>query len=228
MKKLFACALCLAFLNACNNAGVKGFWDNVPLLEQDISVSENRLADFAELAVKAPEQEALEEMDNLFDRLKEDEVAYYVYSEWMTGAFYSILSPCRNATLYSKAVERIVSDGVFSQDETDLFIKNREWISYNNKGDKAIVPSVSLNGERTLVLVLDLSCPSCREALEKLSSKQLRKVAICLGIGSAPKTPNWDYYAPENGDAVFDIHMTPFYFIVSPQGTVEQTYTIAL
>ena len=232
MKHSAVFFLCLALLTGCQASGIRGFWNDVPLLEKDLSVSEDRFASFAEQAVAAPEKEALAAMDDLFDKLKEDPVAYYIYTEWMDASFYSPLSPCRSAALYDKAVDRIVADGILTADECGPFLRNREWILYNREGAKATVPGISEFDARTLVLVLDMSCPSCREALQKLAEdpqwNDAKKLAVCLGYGPQPSVPGWDYLFPENGAAVFDIHMTPVYFVVAADGTVERGYTLAL
>ena len=224
--------LCLVLLTGCQASGIRGFWNDVPLLENDLSVSEDRFASFAEQAVSAPEEDALAAMDDLFDKMKQDPVAYYIYTEWMDGSFYSPLSPCRNAVLYDKAVDRIVADGILSADECEPFLQKREWILYNREGAKATVPGISDFDTRTLVLVMDLSCPSCREALQKLAEdpqwNDVKKLAVCLGYGPQPSVPGWDYLFPENGDVVFDIHMSPFYFVVAADGTVESGYAPAL
>ena len=225
-------ALCLTILAGCHSSGIRGFWKDAPLVEENLSVCENRFADFAELAVKAPAQEAVQELDALFNRLKYDQTAYYIYAEWMDAAFYSPYSPCRNATLYSKAVERMVTDGVLTMEDCEPFIQHRDWININIKGDKAVVPGVSLDGKRTLILVLDLGCPSCREALNSLASdkkwKGTRKVAIGMGHGPEPDTAGWEFFRPEESWAVFDIKVTPVYFVVSEDGVVETSYTPAL
>lgn len=204
----------------------------MPLLEKELPKSENRFADFAELAVSAPLEVALSEMDNLFNLLTQDEVAYYIYSEWMDKAFYNPFSPCRNASIYSKAVERMVSDGILSMDDCAPYLRHRDWINYNLTGQKAVVPGVSLSGERTLILVLDLGCPSCREAIDRLSSNPewdgFRKIAIGMGIGPEPATEGWEYYHPDNAQAVFDISVSPVYFTVSQSGEVDIPYTPAI
>ena len=232
MKSSFAAVLCLALLAGCQASGVGEFWNTHSIDYSDIHAAEEQFADFAELAVAAPEEDALTALDALFDKLKQDTVAYYVYSDWMDGAFYSLLSPCRNITLYGKAVDRIVTDGILSTDECDPFLQKREWIEYNLEGTKAFVPGLSRFDTRTLVLVLDLSCPSCREALETLCADPqwdgVKKVAIGLGYGLQPDVPGWEYLFPENGTTVFDIHMTPIYFVIAADGIVERGYTPAL
>lgn len=231
MKHSAVIILCLALLLGCQVSGIRGYWDDVPLLEKDISLSEDRFADFAEQAVAAPDADALAAMDALFDKLQQDTVAYYVYSEWMDGAFYNLLSPCRSLILYNKAVERMVSDAVLPLEECEPFLRQREWMQYNQPGAPATVPGYTFS-TRTLVLVLDLSCPSCREALEKFSENpqwnDVKKLAVGLGYGPQPSVPGWEYLSPENGTVVFDMHMTPLFFVVAADGTVESGYAPVL
>lgn len=228
----------ICLLSGCRNAGKKAkpldgvaaFWEGTVLLEDDISLSEDRFADFAQLAVEAPEDEAFAALDRLFDRLKaEDEVAYYVYSGWIDGAFYNLLSPCHNAKLYTHAVDRIVSDGVLTEDECTPFIRRRNWVQYNQAGEPATVPGITVS-ERTLVLVLDQSCPSCHEALTSLAQNsewaETRRVAFCCGYGPVPTVPGWEYVAGDN--SVFDPKMTPIFFVVAADGSVETPYQLAL
>ena len=205
------------------------YWASHPIDISDIRAAEDRFAIFAELAVAAPEEEAVAGLDSLFNRLKaEDEVAYYVYSEWMESAFYNPFSPCRNAVLFSHAVDRIASDGVFSPDECEPLLQKKEWISLNREGEKAVIPQADPEGRSTLVLVLDLSCPSCREALDILgedpSWEGFRHLAICGG-GSVPDVPQWEFSCPENFSAIFDIRMTPVFYVIGPDGVVTQGYT---
>ena len=231
MKHAVELILCLALLAGCQASGIRGYWNSVPLLEKDLSLSEDRFALFAEQAVVAPEADALAAMDVLFDRLKQDTVAYYIYSDWVDGAFYNLLSPCRNATLYSKAIDRMIADGVLQESEYEPFLRRRQWILYNQPDAPASVPGCPAFTERTLVLVLDLSCPSCREALEQLSADArwagVRRVAVCCGYGPHPTVPGWDYLFPEDASSVFDPHLTPIYFVVAAGGTVESGYTPA-
>ena len=232
MNKSATTILCLALLAGCQASGIRGYWNDVPLLEKDLSVSEDRFARFAEQAVSAPEEDALAAMDDLFDKLKQDSVAYYIYSDWMAGAFYTPPSPCRSAALSTKAGDRMAADGILGPDECEPFLREREWIQYNREGAKATIPGLSTIDIRTLVLVLDLSCPACREALEVLAQDPqwngANKLAVGLGYGPQPSVPGWEYLFPEKGNVVFDIHMTPVYFVVAADGTVERGYTLAL
>lgn len=232
MKNFVAAILCLALLAGCQAGGVGNFWEKHSIDYTDIRAAEDQFADFAERAVAAPEEEALAALDALFDQLQKDTMGYYIYSEWMDGAFYNLLSPCRNATLYGKAVDRMVADGVLTENEYAPYLRRREWIGYNLEGAQAFVPGMSSSDTRTLVLVLDLGCPSCREALEKLGNdpqwEGIRKLAVGLGYGLHPEVPGWEFLFPENGTAVFDIGMTPVYFVVAADGTVERGYTLAL
>lgn len=230
MKRIAELILVLALFAGCQGKDLRSYWDDVPLLEDNVRDSEDRFAEFAELAVKAPREEAAAALDRLFDRLKENEVAYFVYSDWMSAAFYNPYSPCRNFFLFNKAVDRIFSDGIISEGDCPYLLQQREWMSYNLAGNRAVVPGVEF-GEKTLVLVLNLSCPSCRDAIRKMdkegSWRGLRKVAVCCGWGPAPENEGWEIVMnPDHASEVFDIEMSPFYFVVGSDGVVETTYTI--
>ena len=233
MKRSTVIFLLLAILAGCReNANVAEFWKNHSIDYSAIDAAQDQFATYAEQAVAAEEADTLASMDALFDRLKEDEVAYYVYTNWLDGAFYSVLSPCRNAALYGKAVDRIVLDGILSESEYAHFKQNLRWLCYNREGDTATIPGVELDGRRTLVLLLDPGCPSCREALTVLAEKpdwaDVRRVAVICAPGPEPDVPGWDYYFPENASEVFDPSMTPVYFLISADGVVESTYQPAL
>ena len=233
MRRSTVIFLLLAVLAGCReNANVADFWNTHSIDYSDIDAAQDQFARYAEQAVAAEKTDALASMDVLFDRLKEDEVGYYVYTDWMDGAFYSPLSPCRDAALYGKAVDRIVTDGILSEREYARFLQNLKWINYNKEGDTATVPGVELDGRRTLVLLLDLGCPSCREALTVLAEKpewsDVRRVAVVCAPGPDPDVPGWDYYFPEDATDVFDPGLTPMYFVISADGVVESTYKPAL
>jgi hypothetical protein len=129
-------------------------------------------------------------------------------------------------------VERLVSDGILTENEYAPFLRRLEWMQLNTEGSPAMVPGCSHFDTRTLVLVLDLGCPSCREALEKLGAAPewngVRKIAVGLGNGPQPTVPGWEYLSPENGNACFDLHSSPAYFVVAAGGVVEKGYTPAL
>lgn len=231
MRRWAAIFLLAALFAGCRNAGIRDYWRAHSLDYSDIEAAEDQFARFAEEAVAAPEADAIAALDVLFDQMKKDEVAYYIYSDWLDGAFYNPLSPCRNAALYAKAVERLTTDGILSESECAPYLQKRTWISYNQKGQPATLPDGILDGRRTLVLILDLSCPSCKEALDTLTAssewKDVRRVAIGCGYGPRPDVPGWDYYFPEDASSVFDPRLTPVYFVVSAAGTVEISYTFA-
>ena len=140
MRSSFTAVLCLALLAGCQAAGVGNFWEKHRIDYTDIRAAEDQFADFAELAAAAPAEEAFAALDDLFDQLKQDTVAYYLYSEWMEGAFYNLLSPCRSAALYGKSVDRIVADGVLTENDYAPYLRRREWIGYNLEGHRLSSP----------------------------------------------------------------------------------------
>ena len=105
-------------------------------------------------------------------------------------------------------------------------------MGYNLPGERATVPGLPTFDTRTLVLVLDLSCPSCRQALQKLSSDpewaDASRLAVCYGYGPGPEIPGWEILMLGGDTTVFDPQLTPIYFVVAADGTVERGYTLAL
>lgn len=232
MHRLLSVIIVLSILTGCRATGIRGFWDNVPLMEQDLRVSEDKYADFAELTLKVPVEDALAEFENLYGRLRQDTMSYYLYSEWLEEAFYNIYSPCRNAALFSRGVEHLIADGIMPADEYEPFVRKRDWMQLNLKGERAVVPGIETGCGRLLVLVLDITCPTCREALTSLGSNpdfaDARHVAVCYGHGFQGEDPGWEFVFPENFTSFFDSQMTPVYFVVNETGEVEQSYSLAL
>ena len=232
MKRLAAILIMLASLAGCQESRVADFWNTHDIDYTDVRAAQDQFAAYAEQAVAAPLEEALESMDILFDKLKEDEVAYFLYTGWIDAAFYSLLSPCRDVALYTKAVERKISDGIIYEEECQKDLKKVQWMGYNLKGAKATVPGLIFDGKRTLVLVLDSGCPSCKKALSALGEDcrwvGLRKVAICMGYGPTPEAKGWELISNADASDVFDAELTPIYFIIDESGTVETGYTLAI
>ena len=230
MRKLSALIVLALSVAACRQPEIVRFWNTHSIDYSDINAAENQFADFAEMAVDAPEKEALKAMDVLYDKLKEDEVAYYIYSDWVESAFYNLLSPCHSPALFRKAVDRIVKDGIIPAGTHDPFVKKGEWSGYNLQGSVATVPGVVIR-ERSVVLVLDQGCSSCRQALESMKVKwpdPMRRIAVCCGYGPAPEVEGWAYVMADSSAPVFDPRMTPIYFIVAQDGTVEVSYATVL
>lgn len=235
-----AAALLLAVLTvSCKTPSVKGFWDRHTPEISNISAAEDEFAEFAELAVAAPEQDAKEEIDHLFDLLKADEVAYYVYTEWVVRAFYSSASPCRNCPLFVYSMTRILGDGIVDGYDAELYSRFVTACQTNHVGDKLVLPSLSDRvgnsisidlGQPIIFLVIDLSCPSCLKALEKLAGEhpEARHIALCSGYGGFPKVEGWEYFRVHETEGVYDVSAAPFYFIANADGIIEETYTRAL
>lgn len=231
MKRIIPILAILLFLGGCRQLGLIDYWEENGIDYSDVDAARDRFAEFAELACASDPEEASAALDILFDKLKDDEVAYYLYTDWMGSAFYNPLSPCRNPELYAKAAERVASDGILSQGESFIFTKRSEWSRNNMKGTPAVVPGVRLDGRRTLVLIIDLSCPSCIEALQRMADDpewaDARRVALCCGFGPLPEVEGWEYTVVEDPADTFDPELTPVYFVVSGDSTVEKSYAFA-
>lgn len=232
MRRWVGIFLIPVLLAGCRETRVRDFWNTHSTDYANMEAAREQFVDYVKIASTVDEATALASLDMLFDKMKEDEVAYYTYTRWMNGIFYHPLSPYRSVAFYAKLVDRLSSDGIFLEEECIPYRQQLAWLKLNLAGDRATLPGVDLDERRTLILVLDLGCPSCREALTALSAApewaDVRRVAIGCGHGPEPDIPGWDYYFPEDAAAVFDPEITPVYFVVSADGTVEKSYTPAL
>lgn len=229
MKRFAAVLVILLSLSGCKDGDILNYWERNGIEYGDIKAAQKRFTAFAVQAAAAPVQDAEAAIDGLFDMLQTDTVAYYIYSEWMTVTFYSPFSDCRSPALFAKVAQRLRSDGIYSEYDCFPLSLKSEWMSFNLPGERATVPSVTLDGRRTLVLVLDQGCPSCRAHLGELVSrpewKDVRRVALCIGSGPAPEVPGWEYFFPQEPSAFFDPEQTPLYYVVSSDSLVEIPYT---
>jgi len=249
LRRILTLTLTAAALLSCQSAGkkpaaddssvipseakesVSGYWSRHPwrIEEGVVDLREDTFADFAEIAVAAPQAEAISALGALLDSLKaKDAVSYYIYSGWVEGAFYHPLSPCRNFDLFAYAVGRFETDGIFDADECRPFSRKRDWMALGREGETAITPEPDPAGRGTLVLVLDLRCPSCRRALASLGIdprwEGYRRVALCCGPGPLPTVPDWEYRPVGNPDRYFDLEAMPFYYVIDPAGVIVQSY----
>ena len=237
---LAAAAALLALLTfSCKSPSVKGYWEKHTPDITDIRAAEDEFADFAELAVKSPEEEACAEIDRLFDLLSKDEVMYYVYTEWTVTAFYSSASPCRNCPLFVHAMKRVLSDGIVDGYDAEVYERLITACQTNRVGEPLVLPELCDRtggdvllepGQPTLFLVVDLSCPSCVKALEKMASQRpdARHVALCSGPGLLPQRDDWEFYRAIDTEKVYDAAAAPFYFIANSEAIIEVGYTSVL
>ena len=223
--------LLAVLLAGCNNGSkLASFWDDVDVTvtESNFQSAQDRFAQFAELLVAAPRQEALDALNDLIDRLQDNEVNYIIYAEWIESALHNYLSPCRNPELFKAAVERFAAEGTLGKDEIarlqSLTVKD----AYNGKGQPCTLPEGVEPQGNALYLVLNLDCRSCLEALSALSVKhpEAAHIALCFGYGRIPELPGWTYLRPEGMQDIFELEAAPFWFLTASDGTVETPYSL--
>lgn len=232
---LFFAALAAIISGCRDNSGVRGYWSTRTLDLENVAAAEAQFADFAELAVKAPERDAFVALDRLLKKASKDEVTYLVYTDWIVRGFYSIASPCHSCSIFLHASDKILSQGIVSNYEADEIKRSREFCLHNRVGDKTELPDL-MNGDvhvipidrRTVFLVIDQDCPTCFESIQKFSSPEWEyasRIALCYGHGRLPSVDGWNFFHIPQDQSLFDIRQAPFFFVSAPDGTIEITYT---
>ena len=229
-KSFFISLLGCCVLASCQDAGLQHYWDRHAIAVEDYSKSCDTFVSFAELSVKAPQSKAEQALDALMDKLAAgNEVDYYIYSEWLTAAYHSILSPCRNPGLFAKFVSRLQTDGIMTEDDYAPLAELAAKDMLNLPGTGCIIPALQdesgapapwAPGQETLFLVLNLDCATCVAALRALSTEPGEHIALCFGRTPPPAVPGWQFrYSPELSDT-FDLEAAPFWFTVDASGIV--------
>lgn len=224
---LFA-ALALLLTGCRAGNSVLNYWDgeDIVVTESGYQAAEDRFARYAELLVAAPKDEADEALEGFLERIKEDEVSYYVYAEWLEAAFHSCLSPCRNPRLFGISVKHLTQDGILSKEELARLSRLAVLDNYNLPGQACTLPQGVQAEGPALYLVLNLDCRSCREALTALAGEhpEAEHIALCFGYSPIPDIPGWEYIKPESLEEIFELDAAPFWFLTAADGTVATPY----
>lgn len=230
MRKATILSVMLALLlTGCNGSGkLSGFWDNadVTVTEENYTQVQDRFAEFAELLAAKPE--AVESLNPLFDKLKDNEVDYIIYTQWMEYAFHNYFSPCRNPAIFDAVVERIAADAILSAEETERMQKLAAQDWFNHTGDPCKLPEGVKAEGPALFLILNLDCRTCQQSLQALSNihPEAAHIALCYGWSPAPSVPGWEYLKPEGMEEIFELEAAPFWFLTAADGTVEIPYSM--
>lgn len=213
---------------------------------EDISVTMDAFAEYAELLAKADSAAAASSLLSLMDRLSTEEIAYYIYNEWIEEVLHAPISPVRSDELFVVWSERVISDGVLDRGLLEKIGREADCCRRLRPG--SMVPDftlvdefgaefslVSFVGEPLVVFAADLSCSSCREALlaYDTSPSGTRYVAVIANaseemlrsfIKAVPQetAEAWRFgYDPsrrlESGE-VFDLSLAPFALSYSSEG----------
>ena len=228
-----AFAAVAVIISGCHDtSGVRGYWSSHTPDISDYAAAENEFADFALLAVQAPEKDAFAAIDMLLDKARKVDVTYLVYTDLIARGFSVIASPCHSCAIFQHAAGKILKQGILDGFAAEDYKLRLESCLHNRVGDRAEIPTceedpVALD-VRTLFLVVDQDCPTCRESMQKFSGDEWSntcRIALCYGRGPLPDTEEWECHRLAPDQTIIDTRQGPFYFVSSPNGTIEISYT---
>ena len=231
---VLALAAIAVIISGCrDNTGVRGYWSSSDLNLDNYDAAEEEFADFVELAYAAPEKDAFAAVDMLLKKARKDDVTYLVYADLIMRGFSAIGSPCRSCPIFIHAADNMLSHGIPSGDMTERYKTRRELCFHNGVGDDAEIPELADSakidfGCRTLILVVDQDCSSCRQSMDRFSTEKWNGtalVALCHGHGPLPERPGWECHRMSRKQTLIDTRETPLFYVISPDGKVEITYT---
>lgn len=224
-------------ISGCRNQnGIRGYWADKSLDYDDYDAAEEQFLQFAERAVQAPKADAYDAIDRLLKKASKDTVTYLVYANFIQNAFGLLASPCHDCDILLHAADNAFSNGLLTQYATENYQVLVNFCRYNQVGQPAQIPEL-FNGDgtafdlplvqRTLLLVVDQNCPSCRESMQQFMTPEWSDtwlVALCYGKGPLPVQPGWDCYKIPQDQTILDTRQAPYFFVTAADGTIEQSY----
>ena len=234
--KPFALTLVVAaaLISGCREQpGYRGYWSDRTLDIDDYEAAEEDFTDFVEYAVTIPEAQASADIDQLLEKASQDEITYLFYADWILKGFGSIASPCRSCPLLVHAADWVLAHDLPSWEMKARYEVQRNFCLHNRPGDVAELPDLEEDAlapfrQRTLILVVDQGCSTCRESMARFETPEwdgTDRVALCYGRGPLPENPAWQCYRMSPDQTLLDTRQAPFYYVVSTEGTVEQSYS---
>lgn len=235
LTALVFASLAIIISGCRDKSGVRGYWYSHTPDISDYASAEAEFTDFVEQAVQAPKADAFAAVDLLLRKAGEDGVIYRVYADLIARGFGTIASPCYSCEIFVHAADNILRKGILDGFSLEEYRLRREFCLHNRVGDVVEIPVLGdwdkagfLSDRRTVFLVVDQDCPACRESMQRFSSARwdsAGRVALCYGRGPLPDDDGWMCLRLFPDQQIIDTRQAPFFFVTSPGGTVEITYT---
>lgn len=184
---LTVASFCFTSCGSVQERKLKLWWEDADFsvneAVSDIDRLEEHFAGYCELLSDVSLQVASESICSFVDKLKNNELLFYIYYEMFCSALYSIDSPFRNEVLFDVYLDKAMNSGVFKGYEMER-INNIASLSKLSRPGEKIPDSeiLSLSGEsvnlhdflssveQTLMVVVDPNCPYCLEIVDKIEN----------------------------------------------------------
>lgn len=220
----------------------------------DVAAAESHFTEWTERLAKAPKEQQHRSVDSLVELMCKDEVCAYIYFEWSVNVLYGLWSPTRNEETFGYLLQRINEEPVLESIRSAETRRLGELLQHNRVGSSAkdFVLYDSCGNESTLgeireekpllLLVVDITCPSCIDIIAEVESQQpimeaaqrgeVRLLAVAVGshpmqLESFAKEHEgslWQVRGASRGaleGAYYDANASPCLWLIGEQGTVE-------
>ena len=133
----------------------------------------------------------------------------------------------------------MLRQGILSDGAAERYALRRESCLHNQVGAAVELPEMKdadgmpveyTPGVRTLFLLVDQNCPSCRGTMQLFDTPRWADtalVALCYGYGPLPDLPQWTCYRIGSEQSFLDLREAPYFFVAAADGSIEITYTSA-
>ncbi len=237
------------------NVALAGYWaDYGPTaLLDDVEGAEMRFKEWCELLKSADAESQSGAVAEFVELMVADEVCYHVWSEWARIYLYGVWSPVRNDEAFGMLLQAIATDPRVPADGRDYVPRLMDVLAHNRVGDMAEDIRMydaaaqerhlaDFRGRRLLLLIIDVTCPSCVDTMQEIEDNrrvmgaaergELAMVVVTINQTPESITPlvedkkntPWQIFCSSVGEldeAYYDTEAAPVMFLLSEEGRVE-------
>ncbi len=258
-----ACALLLT-VGVCGGCATtprspEGFWaDYEPAsLLESVDASEQMFVEWAGLLQGADRAVCERAIQEFVEIMVADPVGYHLWTEWANLHLYGLWSPVRNEEAFGMLLQRVWNDPRVPSENKQHIPRLEGILTHNGVGDKAeelamydaegaVAKLSNLRGRRVVLVMVDTTCPSCVDTMQKIEQTEVIMEAaqrgevalVAVAINQTPegiatltreKSPlGWHIYCASSGQlerSYYDSEASPMLFLLSHDGTVEVAMT---
>ena len=176
-------AVTLVAVSSCADKAqeLSTYWDGHDFTSldgfDDIDSAEEKFDGYLDLLSKVPHELAVRNMTEFLDSAAQNVVAYMVWSSWFEPYLHALQSPYRDDALFVAWLDKVLADKVIDDGAAmERLQMMRNVMELNVVGQSAEDVMLmdaegnefhisDLQGQRTLLMLLDADCPSCLDYL---------------------------------------------------------------
>ena len=232
-----------------------GYWDdfNAEAVYDNVDKAEEEFKEWSRLLLKVDTATQQSAIEDFVAKVCGDEVCYYIYTEWALAHLYGLWSPLRNEYAFEHLLRTLIDNVEHAKSNHREYARLLDILTHNRVGDEAedfgmMSPEgeesmlSDLRGERVLFLLVDITCPSCVDIMERVEAeREIMALAeraeltlVAVAVGQVPENIGefvarhegslWNIRCASRSDAenaYYDTTASPALYLIDAEGRIE-------